>query len=306
MSNLFLERLLKLKRLGLLNSCKSVAEIGAQQLSDYFLARRDLITEFFKEYGKDYIDLDPTFDPETSIGRQFDKYAPFSNQFWKHIGYKHIAIDVDSSPHAIPLDLNFDNCPRKYKGKYDLVCNLGTSEHICNQYQAFKVMHDLASVGGLFIHEVPAQGWFTHGLINYNMSFFWRLAKSNMYKEIMCYFDCSGYTKPLHPDYQKLATQFNYPVPDRWNREIFDDCSIFIVLQKVVDMPFTAPLDECSSSPHEILKKNYRSHFFTSKQRHKVMRRQNKPSLAARLKKLIAKQKNKLFSEKTKESETLK
>jgi hypothetical protein len=73
------------------------------------------------------------------------------------------------------LDLNFDGngIPTEHKGKYSLVTNFGTTEHVTNQLNAFKVIHDLTMPNGVMIHEVPAQGMFNHGLVNYNPKFFW-------------------------------------------------------------------------------------------------------------------------------------
>jgi hypothetical protein len=68
-----------------------------------------------------------------------------------------MAADVDTAPHTIRLDLNFDDVPDKHKGKYQLVTNFGTTEHVANQNQAMKIIHDLTAVGGVMVHNLPMQ-----------------------------------------------------------------------------------------------------------------------------------------------------
>ena len=73
-------------------------------------------------------------------------------------------------------------------GRYDLVTNFGTTEHVANQLNAMKIIHDLTAVGGVMIHNVPLQGFMNHGLVNYNMKFFWMLARSNGYEWVLVNF----------------------------------------------------------------------------------------------------------------------
>jgi hypothetical protein len=83
---------------------------------------------------------------------------------------------------SIPLDLNFDPCPPEHVGKYGFVTNHGTSEHILNQYNVFKVMHDLTMTGGFMLHAVPFTVHLEHGFFNYQPNFFDALARYNSYE----------------------------------------------------------------------------------------------------------------------------
>jgi hypothetical protein len=60
--------------------------------------------------------------------------------------------------------------------------NFGTTEHVANQLNAFKLIHDLAAKGCIMVHTLPSHGQFNHGLVNYNPKFFWMLARSNGYR----------------------------------------------------------------------------------------------------------------------------
>ena len=82
------------------------------------------------------------------------------------------------------LDLNFDSVPEEHKGRYGLVTNHGTSEHIMNQYNVFKAMHDFARVGGLLIHAVPFTVHLEHGFFNYQPNFFEALMRYNSYETL--------------------------------------------------------------------------------------------------------------------------
>ena len=66
----------------------------------------------------------------------------------------------------------------------DLIINTGTTEHVANQGNAFRVIHDLSAVGGLMYHEVPAGSW-DHGLINYGPRFFQCLQQQNDYEQVL-------------------------------------------------------------------------------------------------------------------------
>jgi hypothetical protein len=50
---------------------------------------------------------------------------------------------IDGSLGSIPLDLNFDSIQTRHKGKYSLVTNFGTTEHVANQLNAFKIIRRL-------------------------------------------------------------------------------------------------------------------------------------------------------------------
>ena len=71
--------------------------------------------------------------------------------------------------------------------KYDLVTNFGTSEHILNQLNFFKIMHQLTAVNGIMISEVPCMFGLIMGTFKYEPKFFTDLARSNAYNIIDFY-----------------------------------------------------------------------------------------------------------------------
>ena len=173
----FLQDLLTLKRLGALKQARRVVEIGSQQLGDTFLASTDLLDQAYQVFGR------PRADLGAPSGGDFASTAPASRLFWTSIGLDYATIDLDGYRDSIALDLNSDEVPDNLRQQFDLVVNTGTTEHVANQAQAFRIIHDLTRVGGIMFHEVPAGSW-NHGLINYTPKFFMLLHKQNDYEQV--------------------------------------------------------------------------------------------------------------------------
>jgi hypothetical protein len=173
----FLEDLIALKRLGALDNARRVIEIGSQQLGDTFLASRDLLDQASRLFGRPGVELTPP------TGADFATSAPPSEPFWTAMGFEYAAVDLNGHRDSIPLDLNMDEVPERLRQQFDLVINTGTTEHIANQAQAFRIIHDLTRVGGVMFHEVPAGSW-NHGLFNYTPKFFLLLEKQNDYEQV--------------------------------------------------------------------------------------------------------------------------
>ena len=91
---------------------------------------------------------------------------------------EYMALDLQGTKHSINFDLN-----NEYKDdkQFDVVTNIGTSEHIFNQLAVFKTIHNIVAVGGLIIHQLPGQGYYDHGFYNYQPTFFFDLAQANNY-----------------------------------------------------------------------------------------------------------------------------
>jgi hypothetical protein len=94
----------------------------------------------------------------------------------------HKSVDLYPGESIIEADLNTFVVPIEYRGTFDLVANLGSTEHIFDQVNAFRCMHDFAKVGGLLWHSVPIIGYYNHGLFNYHPLFFVFLAGANGYE----------------------------------------------------------------------------------------------------------------------------
>ena len=90
------------------------------------------------------------------------------------------AIDLHG-PAAWKYDLNE---PVPVSERYGVVINNGTAEHIWNQYQLFKTIHDLTLPGGIMYHFLPMTGWLDHGFFTYSPTFVADLCMANRYSII--------------------------------------------------------------------------------------------------------------------------
>lgn len=79
-------------------------------------------------------------------------------------------------PFRIGGPLQFD-LPR-----FDLVTDFGTGEHIFDQAQVWRTVHDLTRVGGLIAFDRPGQGYRGHGFYRTDPCLFRDIADTNGYR----------------------------------------------------------------------------------------------------------------------------
>jgi hypothetical protein len=104
------------------------------------------------------------------------------SELFRGSSYRYRCLDLFPGEFTIVADLNSFSVPPGDGGSFDLITNFGTTEHVADQINAFRVLHDYAGVGSLIIHSVPFSGYFNHGLFNYHPLFFVFLAAANNYK----------------------------------------------------------------------------------------------------------------------------
>jgi hypothetical protein len=250
--------LIELKMAGHILRGGAVLDLGSQRISNHVLAERTKVMELATLF--EVTAPCPLPLPQSrSDGRSpLNAELPMAELLWRWLGYDYAAVDIDGTPGCIPLDLNYDSVPTCQQAKYHIVTNFGTTEHVANQFNAFKVIHELTIPGGVMIHNVPAQGMLTHGLVNYTHKFFWMLARSNGYEVLKLSFviDPRPYSLPTEiledsaiwrrgrgPPPHLLA-----PPPDHWHTSrpeshLEMDCALRVVLKKSFDIPFVAPID---------------------------------------------------------------
>ena len=206
-------------------------------------------------------------DPTKSIlvhGKleHLDSNAPPARLIWAWLRFEYAAIDIDGSPGSIPLDLNFDEVPRNLKKRFQVVRTLGTTEHVANQLQAFKIIHDLAARGGVIISSPAcARLYEIYGLVNYNFKFFWMLARSNGYKWIYSDFTLSNENYGLPQNILDDVRNFESNIDERAKNYATADCGIVVALQKVIDIEFVPPIDVPTGTV--VTDKNLKSRYWT-------------------------------------------
>jgi len=104
-----------------------------------------------------------TFDHDRSmleLGNQLMKDGvkkgyKTAKQYFKSKGYDHTSIDLNGKDDAIMYDLSK---PVNMIDSFGVVTNLGTSEHVSNQYNCFLNIHNFCKADGLMIHNCPCIG----------------------------------------------------------------------------------------------------------------------------------------------------
>lgn len=177
-----------------------------------------------------------------------------SAEMWRKLGRKIVSLDlVGSGDDLVQFDLNSDQIPREMRGQFDLVTNCGTSEHVMNQHNVFKVMHELARSNGVMYHSVPIAGHTNHGLISYNLRMFTAVGRTNNYMPLDFLLSVHPGNRALDSGLLTLLREFpgfrrvrseGYPWNlDRATREfVSTDANARVIFQKLEDAPFKIPL----------------------------------------------------------------
>jgi len=227
-----------------LRDIKSVCDLGSQEL---VCNHQDT----YEKATKSFIEL--CGEPDVSLSD-----CRSSADMWRRLRREIVTLDVVGNDMSVlHFDLNSDCVPLNLKGHFDLVTNVGTTEHVFNQANCFAVMHDLTSVGGIMAHSVPFAGYENHGLFKYTMKFFTRIAKANDYECLDAWISMdldAGQLKPevaeFFVDYvgmfQNARLSEHHPVD--FYKLKFDnyrsvDASIYVFLRKTKSANFRTPND---------------------------------------------------------------
>jgi hypothetical protein len=237
-----LQILIALKKQGYVPNGSALIEIGAQQLDDTFIQATDDIAVIGHLFGVAGL-LPPFYWAGPRDATNPLRGAPLSREFWTWLGLSHASIDIDGTPGSIPLDLNYDDVPADIVGKYAMVTNFGTTEHVANQIQSFKIIHDLAAPNALMLHVVPAGGMPDHGFISYNPRFFWMLCRSNDYKIVLMTMDKSEREAAFPENVLDSVSSYDPRARSRFADYRMPETALIVVLQKIRGAPFVVPID---------------------------------------------------------------
>jgi hypothetical protein len=234
---------INLRRAGRLPDRARVVEIGAQQLSNSFLRAKGELAELYGLFDRAPVELGPL--QETAIVDGIERQAesaPTSQMFWESLGFAYDAVEYGGHRGVTSLDLNRDSVPAALRGAFDLIVNAGTTEHVINQDNAFRVIHDLARVGGVMLHELPGGGMLTHGIVSYNPQFFWLLCRDNNY-DVFDLTVSHAVDAPISNDVVQSNAQFaksRNPIRSQLSVPIL---LLTAILQKTSEQAFVTPLD---------------------------------------------------------------
>lgn len=84
--------------------------------------------------------------------------------WFKSKGFRHVSLDWNGQHGALIRDLRKPQWPEF--GQFDMVCNIGTSEHVSDQAGFWANAHHLCKVGGVYVGQCPyhdGKSWWWHG-----------------------------------------------------------------------------------------------------------------------------------------------
>ncbi len=118
------------------------------------------------------------------LGNQRTYKNEVAKEIYLSLGVEHISIDINCEDGALPIDLD-KPVPFIFLGQFDVITNYGTIDHVNNQYQVFKNVHDMCKKGGIMIHAFPLKGhWPKHCRYYYSEVFVKGLANACNYRII--------------------------------------------------------------------------------------------------------------------------
>ena len=174
------------------NPRSKILDIGSQNL---YHASPDDIRQFVLKHGK--IGDREVFEQKAKSISYFSVPRPgertsYLSEVLEFTEFEYTSYDVCPALKTEIFDLNDQKLPLHYCEHFDIVLNFGTTEHIVNQLNSFRVMHNAAKVGGIIFHQLPSVGWINHGYFCYHKLFFSDLASANNYEIVDAWYTLAG------------------------------------------------------------------------------------------------------------------
>jgi hypothetical protein len=107
-----------------------------------------------------------------------------ARDYFLGLGIQYTSIDIHGLNGAVRKNLNKPQQFESWRERFDIVTNIGTSEHVAKQYECFQTIHNVTRQNGLMVHIVPlaeSTKWQNHSPYAYTHDFFKRLADANGY-----------------------------------------------------------------------------------------------------------------------------
>ena len=117
--------------------------------------------------------------------------APFTyKKYFEALGFEHISIDWNGEHGALKRDLRNPLWPEF--GSFDMLANMGTTEHVNNQRSVWENIHHLTKPGGVYVGQTPyhdGKSWWWHGEWYPTEAFFESFADLNSWDIERMYID---------------------------------------------------------------------------------------------------------------------
>jgi hypothetical protein len=173
----------------------------------------------------------------------------FAGELIERCGMSYLSMDIAKGYKTEVMDLNREDLPTQHQGAYDVVMNIGTTEHVFNQYNSFKVVHEAAHVGSYMVHQLPASGYTDHGYYMYAGRFFFELAAYNKYEITDVWYDGPAGDDDLYLSLRRYAA-LNPAVLAKLSMESpvkIPNYMITVIYKKTQNLAFAGALETSTS-----------------------------------------------------------
>lgn len=249
------QALKRLQEMNLLSPHARILDIGSSNL---YSATPYELRQFLSRYGSTERDDTDEFIERLAAGSKFgpDGVAneSFLGELLERAGLHYISFDVASGYRTQIFDLNRNALEEGQRGAFDTVINFGTTEHVLNQLNAFRVIHDATKPGGHMVHSLPCVGYVDHGFFTYTPRMFFDLASCNDYELICFEYQGPSQGKELFPivrNYRPYFPRLSATIDKAQNTDLASfvapDIGAFVVFRKKKDARFNIPMELSTS-----------------------------------------------------------
>jgi hypothetical protein len=174
------------------------------------------------------------------------KKSTYLSEFFDLTDVNYVSFDVCAGKKTEIFDLNSDDLPEKYHGFFDIVMNCGTLEHVINQYNSLKIIHQSLKKDGIWFDQPPSIGFINHGYFNYNPLFYQDLVEANSYGLVEIWYSAAqGF--PVRDNEIPLISYNDFlqegKKPELCKSETMPSYNLNVVMQKKNLNPFRLPLE---------------------------------------------------------------
>ncbi len=225
-----IQLLLELRHLGMFKNYSSVLEIGSQELH----ITKNNLSEMFLQAGLDIDLVDKIQDLENWPNHP----RASSKSLYSFLGINNYkSVDLNEELGSIPIDLNIEFNDESLFGKFDLITDFGSCEHVFNVAEAYKTIHKLLKKNGLLI--ITQAVFKGNGYFHFDRSFLEGISAANNYKVIYSSYVTGVPSRQNSKDYQ----QFRIPLNDDLVSSLknIQNLSIMMVMQKTSNEEFKIP-----------------------------------------------------------------
>lgn len=129
--------------------------------------------------------------------------------FFKSRGYRHVSVDWNGEDGALRKDLR----QPLNLGTFDMVCNIGTTEHVEGQEGVWRNICEAMHMGSVLVSLTPMPGhWLRHGLHYPTQEFYQQLADRNGLRVERLYdFGCEGRRNTCTRMIRERVSPFSMP-----------------------------------------------------------------------------------------------